>query len=67
MFPPDEPVWRKSSFSNGAGNDCVELAVLTAAIAVRDSKNRSGRTLLLPPSEWDALRVAVRSGRFDLG
>jgi hypothetical protein len=37
--------WRRSTFS-GAGNDCVELRCDRAAI--RDSKNVTGPTLVLP-------------------
>jgi hypothetical protein len=33
------PVWRKSSRSDTSGNDCVEVAALTGAVGVRDSKN----------------------------
>ncbi|MDX6742385.1 DUF397 domain-containing protein [Actinocorallia sp. A-T 12471] len=32
-------VWRKSSYSNTAANQCVEVAVFRPVIAVRDSKN----------------------------
>jgi hypothetical protein len=32
-------MWRKSSYSGGAGNECVELAVSTDDVGVRDSKN----------------------------
>ena len=39
--------WRKSSYSDSYGSNCVELAGLGAAIAVRDSKNPDGGFLLL--------------------
>jgi hypothetical protein len=68
MFAPDlsRARWRKSSRSNGAGNECVELAFVPGAIALRDSKNPTSVTLLMSPSEWDALRRATVSGRFDM-
>jgi len=66
MSASDKPGWRKSSFSNGAGNDCVELAFPGDATALRDSKNPGGAVLLMAPSPWEALRDAVRVGRFDL-
>lgn len=50
--------WRKSSFSGGTGggNDsCVEIALTDNAAAVRDSKNASGPTLVLPQSALSAL------------
>ena len=59
--------WRKSSRSNGTGgNNCVEMAQLTDAVAVRDSKDRSGPTLLFTPAEWSAFVAGVRLGEFDL-
>ncbi|MEV5414064.1 DUF397 domain-containing protein [Thermopolyspora sp. NPDC052614] len=35
-------VWRKSSRSGHDGGDCVEVASLQGAVAVRDSKDWSG-------------------------
>lgn len=32
-------MWRKSSYSGGGANECVELAVSTNDVGVRDSKN----------------------------
>lgn len=32
-------MWRKSSYSGGGANECVELAVSTDDVGVRDSKN----------------------------
>ncbi|MEU4762957.1 DUF397 domain-containing protein [Actinosynnema sp. NPDC023794] len=37
--------WRKSSRSNGAGGNCVEVAASTDAFRVRDSKNAPGPVL----------------------
>ncbi|NVI86475.1 DUF397 domain-containing protein, partial [Actinomadura sp. BRA 177] len=44
---PHDIQWRKSSRSGGQGGDCVEVAALTPAIAVRDSKNPTGPHLTL--------------------
>jgi hypothetical protein len=57
-------VWRKSSRS-GAQNSCVELADLSDAIAVRDSKNPDGAKLAFTRREWDAFAARVKSGRLD--
>jgi hypothetical protein len=38
--------WRKSSRSGGNGGQCVEVALLDGAIAVRDSKNPAGPALV---------------------
>jgi hypothetical protein len=56
--------WIKSSYSDGAGNNCVEVADLSgtafAAIAVRDSKDPWLPALSVPPSAWRAFLAAAR-------
>lgn len=52
--------WRKSSFSSGDGDDnCVEVAFVGPATALRDSKNAAGPVLLLPTAAWGALLTAA--------
>ncbi len=59
-------VWRKSSFSNGNGGNCVEVASLPdGGRAVRDSKDRQGPALRFTASEWAAFTAGVRDGEFD--
>jgi len=45
-------VWRKSSHSNGTQGDCVEVARVPKAVAVRDSKNGNGPVLAFPATSW---------------
>ena len=53
--------WRKSSFSEGnANSDCVEVAWVPHATAVRDSKNPDGGMLTVPETAWRAFRDAIR-------
>ncbi|MFC6061885.1 DUF397 domain-containing protein [Streptomyces ochraceiscleroticus] len=40
-----EARWRKSSYSGDTGGDCVEIAEVSALIAIRDSKNPDGPVL----------------------
>lgn len=49
--------WRTSSFTE-QGN-CVEVAFVPGAAAIRDTKNRTGGTLTFPESSWRALTRAV--------
>lgn len=59
-------VWRKSSFSNGNGGNCVEVADLDRGHrAVRDSKDPHGPALRFTPEEWAAFTAGVRDGEFD--
>ncbi|TDD92246.1 DUF397 domain-containing protein [Actinomadura rubrisoli] len=68
VFAPDlsRATWRKSSRSNGAGGECVEVAEADAFIAVRDSKVPSGPSLAFPAQQWSALLRDIKTGRHDL-
>lgn len=58
--------WRKSSFSNGNGGNCVEVARnLPGIVAVRDSKDRNGPALIFTAAEWQAFVSGVRGGEFE--
>ncbi|MEU6022089.1 DUF397 domain-containing protein [Micromonospora sp. NPDC047134] len=47
--------WRKSTRSGGNGGSCVEVADnLPGVVLVRDTKDRTGGTLHLTPSSWQA-------------
>jgi hypothetical protein len=52
--------WRKSSFSGGDDNDCVEL--VGALDAVRDSRNPDGPVLR---TDLCGFLTTVREGKFD--
>lgn len=53
--------WRKSSYSGHDGGDCVEVAALPGAVAVRDSKDPGGPVLTLTPAQWRALLGLIRA------
>ena len=53
--------WRKSSYSSSNGGNCVEVTSLIGAVAVRDSKNPDGSTLVLSPAAWRALIASVKA------
>ncbi|MFE2888725.1 DUF397 domain-containing protein [Streptomyces sp. NPDC059272] len=56
--------WRKSSYSNSDGGQCLEVADNAPApvVPVRDSKNPEGPTLILHAPAWAAFVTAVRHG-----
>lgn len=58
-------VWRKSSRSGPWTDNCVEVAFVDGAIAVRDSKNPTGSVLVFTPSEWEAFVDGAKDGEFD--
>ncbi|MDD9377671.1 DUF397 domain-containing protein [Streptomyces sp. ZAF1911] len=54
--------WRKSSFSNGTGGDCVEVADgLTGIVPVRDSKVQDGPVLILSATAWSGFVAGLKS------
>ncbi|MFI6158641.1 MULTISPECIES: DUF397 domain-containing protein [Micromonospora] len=53
--------WFTSSRSANNG-DCVECAVLPDMVAVRDSKDRSGPTLVFPADRWTSFVTATTTG-----
>jgi len=59
-------VWRKSSASGPYSDNCVEVAFIDEAIAVRDSKHPEGPVLLFTQAEWDAFVGGAKDGEFDL-
>ncbi|HEY7223335.1 MAG TPA: DUF397 domain-containing protein [Micromonosporaceae bacterium] len=59
-------VWRKSTRSGPFTDNCVEVAFVGDAIAVRDSKDPSGPVLVFTRGEWDAFVDGAKDGEFDL-
>jgi len=54
--------WRKASYSTAQGN-CVEVASLHGAVAVRDSKDQAGPALTFTPAQWRRFTTPLRAGR----
>ncbi|GAA4966495.1 hypothetical protein GCM10023205_33910 [Yinghuangia aomiensis] len=55
-------VWRKSSYSNGDGGNCVEVAgSVPEVVPVRDSKIHDSPVLLFSNSGWTSLVASVKS------
>lgn len=53
--------WRKSSYSNGDGGACVEVADgVPGAVPVRDSKHPAGPALVVPAGAWAAFVERVK-------
>jgi hypothetical protein len=69
MFTPSRDLsgaaWRKSSYSNANGGDCVEVADgIPGVIPVRDSKNPQGPALTFTTTAWTAFLTAIRAEEF---
>ncbi|CAL9527658.1 DUF397 domain-containing protein [Streptomyces sp. enrichment culture] len=58
-----EPAWFKSTYSGGGGGNCIEVAVRTEAVLVRDSKDITRPALAVSPGAWSAFAAAVGGAR----
>jgi Domain of unknown function (DUF397) len=52
--------WRTSASSNSGG--CVETGSTSAAVLVRDSKDRDGAVLAYSPDAWRAFTDGLKAG-----
>ena len=50
--------WRKSSYSSAS--DCIEVAIASGAVLLRDSKNRNGPILNIHTSAWHVVLSMVK-------
>ena len=51
--------WRKSTYSDGNGGDCVEVAS-AGTVMIRDTQDRVGVTLTVPAPAWRAFTAEIR-------
>ena len=52
--------WRKSSFSNANGGNCLEAASDNGLVLVRDTTSRDGDMLTLGASAWETFVAGLR-------
>ncbi|MFE4540519.1 DUF397 domain-containing protein [Streptomyces scopuliridis] len=56
--------WRKSSYSNSDGGECVEVSDdFAGVVPVRDSKVPHGPVLVFPAAGWGYFVSAIRGGQ----
>ncbi|MBT2380751.1 DUF397 domain-containing protein [Streptomyces sp. ISL-111] len=57
----NEATWRKSSYSNQDGGQCLEVADdFVPVVPVRDSKNPQGPALTFAATNWSSFLAAVK-------
>ncbi|GAA2616859.1 hypothetical protein GCM10010425_07650 [Streptomyces spororaveus] len=55
--------WRRSSYSNGDGGNCVEVADgLPGLVPVRDSKRPHGPAVVVAAGAWGPFVRALKAG-----
>ena len=52
--------WRKSTYSNANGGDCVETASHDGTVLVRDTANREGGALAFSGDAWVAFTGSLK-------
>ncbi len=62
MTSKDTRRFVKSTWSGGNGGNCVEWAITSTGVYVRDSKDRDGTELRFTHAEWDDLAASAASG-----
>ncbi|MEU0284773.1 DUF397 domain-containing protein [Streptomyces sp. NPDC006147] len=55
-------VWHTSSYSNGAGGECVECAITSVRAHVRDTKKVDGPMVTVTGRAWIAFLQALKVG-----
>jgi hypothetical protein len=59
---PDDngrPTWFTSSYSNGAGGECVECALMDDRVLVRDSKSVEWAEIVVRSGAWTSFIRAM--------
>jgi hypothetical protein len=52
--------WRKSTYSDATGGNCVEVATPDQAVAVRDTADRDGAALAFTPGAWARFTASLK-------
>jgi hypothetical protein len=52
--------WRKSTYSDGSGGNCVETASSSGTILVRDTTNRDGGMLTFTADAWQTFMGSLK-------
>ena len=56
----DGATWRKSTYSNGSGGNCVEVGADGPVVTVRDTKDSTGAALTFDPDAWRRFAAKIK-------
>jgi len=60
-----QPVWRKSSFSSGAQEECVEVAPGHNGLILFRESDRPDEIVTTTGPRWNIFIRAIKAGHFD--
>lgn len=63
-FAVEDKDFNKSSWSKNNPKTCVLVAKKEEGVAIRDSKDKTKKTLFFNHKEWDAFKKAVKADEF---
>lgn len=63
-MPSLDNAWRKSTRSGSTGN-CVEIAMTSHMVGIRDSKDSDGPSIAFPLTAWATFAAGVKGGKYD--
>ena len=52
--------WRKATRSGDNGGECIEVASASGRVMIRDTTDRDGIMLSVPPAAWRRLVATAR-------
>ncbi|MER6111822.1 DUF397 domain-containing protein [Streptomyces hirsutus] len=55
--------WFKSSYSGSEGDNCIEVAIRTETVLVRDSKDTQRQSLAVSRDAWSAFTTLATDSR----
>ena len=58
--------WRKSSYSGGPNDQCVEVSTDTADRQIRDSKNKNGERLSMTTGAFRRLISSIKAHDYEI-
>ncbi|WP_432156688.1 DUF397 domain-containing protein [Streptomyces sp. bgisy153] len=57
---PVDATWFTSSYSNGAGGECLACAITDSGVLIRDSKDAAGPVIAVSGRSWQSFANAQR-------
>ncbi|GAA4241083.1 hypothetical protein GCM10022254_68510 [Actinomadura meridiana] len=57
--------WRKSTYSDSEGGNCIEVGGVASIVAVRDSTDPDGPVLAFGRAAFADLVTGIQTGRYD--